>query len=90
MRRTAEIEQELASRVDQRVLRWFADVERMDESLQFLGRSGTTVEAVRQCTKYRNDWRALAPLQILEFHETIFAGSGAISDRPPAPRWIIT
>ena len=31
MRRRAEIERELASRADQRVLRWFGHVERMDE-----------------------------------------------------------
>ena len=31
MRRRAGIEKELASRTDQRVLRWFAPVERMDE-----------------------------------------------------------
>ena len=32
MRRKAGIERTLASRVDQRVLRWFGHVERMDES----------------------------------------------------------
>ena len=31
VRRRAEIERELASRADQRVLRWFGYVERMDE-----------------------------------------------------------
>ena len=31
VRRRAEIERELASRADQRVLRWFGHVERMDE-----------------------------------------------------------
>ena len=31
VRRTAGIERELASRADQRVLRWFGNVERMDE-----------------------------------------------------------
>ena len=31
MRRSAGIEMELASRADQRVLRWFGHVERMDE-----------------------------------------------------------
>ena len=31
MRRRAGIEKELASRADQRVLRWFGQVERMDE-----------------------------------------------------------
>ena len=33
MRRRAGIERELASRADQRVLRWFGRVERMDEYL---------------------------------------------------------
>ena len=31
VRRTAGIERELASRADQRVLRWFGHVERMDK-----------------------------------------------------------
>ena len=31
VRKRAGIERELASRADQRVLRWFGDVERMDE-----------------------------------------------------------
>ena len=31
VRRRAGIERELASRIDQRVLRWFGHVERMDE-----------------------------------------------------------
>ena len=31
VRRRPEIERELVSRVDQRVLRWFGNVERMDE-----------------------------------------------------------
>ena len=31
MRRRAEIEMELSSRADQRVLRWFGHVERMDD-----------------------------------------------------------
>ena len=35
VRRRAGIERELASRVDQRVLRWFGHVERMDEYRMF-------------------------------------------------------
>ena len=31
MRRRARIERELANRTDQRILRWFGHVERMDE-----------------------------------------------------------
>ena len=87
VRRRAGIERELASRADQRVLRWFGHVERMDESLMArkvlmaevsggwvrgrprlgwmdgvkvaLGNRGMTVEAARQCTKDRKEWRAL-------------------------------
>ena len=81
VRRRAGIETELASRADQRVLRWFGHVERMDEDRMArrvlmaevsggrvrgrlrlggmdgikaaLGNRGMTVEAARQCTKYR-------------------------------------
>ena len=37
VRRRAGIERELARRVDQRVLRWFAHVKRMDEYLWLEG-----------------------------------------------------
>ena len=85
--RRAGIERELASRADQRVLRWFGHVERMDDYLMArralmaevsggrvrrrprlgwmdgvkvtLGNRGMTVEAARQCTKDRKEWRAL-------------------------------
>ena len=85
--RSAGIEMELASRADQRVLRWFGHVERMDDYNMArrvlmaevsggrvrgrprlgwtngvkvaLGNRGITVEAARQCTKYRKEWRAL-------------------------------
>ena len=80
-------ERELESRADQRVLRWFGHVERMDEHRMarrmlmaevseglvqprpwfgwmdgvnvVLGNKGITVEAVRQCSKYWKEWRAL-------------------------------
>ena len=83
----AGIERELASRADQRVLRWFGHVEKMDEfrmarrvlmaevsggrvrgipRLRWtdgvkvaLGNRGMTVEALRQCAKDRQEWRAL-------------------------------
>ena len=45
MRRRAGIVRELASRVDQRVLRWFGHVERMDESR--LARRVLTAEVSR-------------------------------------------
>ena len=90
VRRRAGIERELASRADQRILRWFGYVERiyeyhmarrvlmaevsggwvrrrprllrlgwMDGVKVALGNRGMTVEAARQCTKDRKDWRAL-------------------------------
>ena len=87
VRRRAGIEMQLASRADQRVLRWFGHVERMDDYRMArrvlmaevsggrvqarprlgwmdgvkvaLGNIGMTVEAVRQCTKDRREWRAL-------------------------------
>ena len=87
VRRRAGIERELASRADQRLLRWFRHVERMDEyrmtrrvliavvsggrvrgrprlgwmnSVKVaLGNRRMTVEAGRQCVKYRKEWRAL-------------------------------
>ena len=85
VRMRAVIERELASRKDQRVLRWFGHVERMDEYRKVrrvlmaeisggrvrgrqrvgwmdgvkvaLGNRGMTVEAARQCAKYRKEWR---------------------------------
>ena len=87
VRRRAGIERELAGRADQRVLRWFGHVERMDKQRMVrrvliaevnggqlrggprlgwmdgvkvaLGNRGMTVEAARQCTKDRKEWRAL-------------------------------
>ena len=86
MRRRAGIERELASRADQIVLRWFGNVERMDEygmtrrvlmaavsgewvrckprlgwmdGVKALGNRGMTVEAARQCSKDRKEWRPL-------------------------------
>ena len=87
VRRRAGIERELASRADQRVLRWFAHVEKMDEYHMArrvlmaevsrgrvrgtprlgwmdgvkvaLGNTKMTVEAPRQCSNDRKEWRAL-------------------------------
>ena len=85
MHRRAGIEKELASRADQKVLRWFGQVERMDgyrirvsmaevsggwvrgrprlgwmDGVKVaLGNRGMTMEAARQCTKDRKEWRAL-------------------------------
>ena len=87
MHRRAGIEKELASRADQKVLRWFGQVERMDgyhmtirvsmaevsggwvrgrprlgwmDGVKVaLGNREMTVEAARQCTKDRKEWRAL-------------------------------
>ena len=87
VRRRAGREMELVSRADQRVLRWFGHVKRMDDYRMVrrvlmteisggrvrgrprlgwidgvkvaLGNRGMTVQAARQCTKDRNEWRAL-------------------------------
>ena len=53
MRRRAGIERELASRADQRVLRWFGHVERMGEYR--MARRVMMVEAARQCEKNRKE-----------------------------------
>ena len=95
VRRSDGIERELASRADQRVLRWFGHVERMDDyrmAMQkgvdaevsggwvrgrqrfgwidgvkvALDNRGMTVEAARQCVKYRK-----------------FAWPSVVSDGPP-------
>ena len=77
VRRRARIESKLASTADQRVLRWFGHVERMDEYCiarrvlraevsegRVRGRptlgwmDGVKVEAARQCSKDRKEWRA--------------------------------
>ena len=87
VRRRAGIEILLASRADQRVLRWFGHAERIDDDRMArrvlmaevsggrvrgrprlawmdgvkvaLGNRLMTVEAARQCTKDRKEWRAL-------------------------------
>ena len=87
VRRKAKNETELASGADQRVLRWFGHVERMDvyrmarrvlmaevrvgwargrprldwmDGVKVaLGNREITLEAARQCTEDRKDWRAL-------------------------------
>ena len=74
MRRRAGIERELASRVDQRVLRWFGHVEKWMSKWRAergrprlgwmytvkvaLGNRRMTVEAARQCAEDRKEWRA--------------------------------
>ena len=86
VRRRAGIERELASRAEQRVLKWFGQVERMDKYRRArrvlmaevsgrrvrgrprlgcmdgvkvaLGNREMPVEAGRQCSKDRKEWRA--------------------------------
>ena len=53
VRRRAGIERELASRADQRVLKWFGHVERMGEYR--MARRVMMVEAARQCEKNRKE-----------------------------------
>ena len=66
VRRRAGIERELASRADQRVLRWFGHVERMDDyrmarSMLMAEVSGGRVRLDGWCEgglrQQRNDWR---------------------------------
>ena len=79
MRRRAGIENEFASREDQRVLRWLGHVERMDEYRiarrvprlgwmdgvnVALGNREVTVEAASKCSKDRKEWRALVHMQL--------------------------
>ena len=47
-----------------------------------LGNRVMTVEAARQCAKYRKEWRALVHMKQDEFHATIFAWHCVLSDRP--------
>ena len=37
-----------------------------------LGNRGMTVEAARQCAKYRKEWRAVVHMELNEFHTAIF------------------
>ena len=90
VRRRAGIERKITNRADQRVLRRFVHVERMDEYCMArrvlmadvsggrvrgrpmldwlvgvkvaLGNRGMMVEAARQCTEDRKEWRALVHL----------------------------
>ena len=69
VRMRAGIERELGSRADQRVLRWFGHVKRMDEYRMAsmvldwmdgvkvaVGNRGMTVEAARQFANDRKEW----------------------------------
>ena len=40
----------------------------MDGVKEALGNSGMTVKAAQQCAKDRKEWRALAPMELNEFH----------------------
>ena len=44
----------------------------MDGVKVALGNRRMTVEAARQCAKYRKDWRALVHMKLNEFHAAIF------------------
>ena len=73
MRRRAGIEKELASRADQRVLRWFGHVERMDEYRMAI-KSKCNIAEVTEADfiKTNNDYTT--PL-LLNFKETVFVGN---------------
>ena len=62
----------------------------MDGMKVALGNRGMTVEAARQCTKDRKEWRALVHMQQNEFHAAIFAWPCVISDRPLMLWWLST
>ena len=53
-----------------------------------LGNRGMTVEAARQCAKYRKEWRALVHIYLNEFHSAIFAWPCVLSYRPPVLWWL--
>ena len=53
-----------------------------------LGNVGMTVEAARQCAKYRKEWRALVHMELNEFHAAIFAWPCVLLDRPPVLWWL--
>ena len=46
------------------------------------------MEAARQNTKDRKEWRALVHVQLNEFHAAIFAWPCVLSDRPPVLWWL--
>ena len=46
----------------------------MDGLTVALGNRGMTVEAARQCTKNRKEWRALLHMQLMEFHGPFLRG----------------
>ena len=60
----------------------------MDGVKVALGNRGMTVEAARQCAKDRQEWKALAHMQLNEFHAAIFAWPCVLSDRPPVLWWL--
>ena len=53
-----------------------------------LGNRGMTVEAERQCTKNRKEWRALVQMLLNEFRAAIFTWPCVLSDRPPVLWWL--
>ena len=55
----------------------------MDGAKVALSNRGMTVEAARQCTKDRKEWRALVHVKLYEFQAAIFAWPCVLSDRPP-------
>ena len=56
VRRRAKIEREIASRVDQRVLRWFGHMERVDEYRMVRGVLMAEVTGARVRVKPRVGW----------------------------------
>ena len=58
----------------------------MDGVKVALGNRGMTVEAARQCAKYRKEWRAI--LKLNEFHAAILPWHCVLSDPPPVLWWL--
>ena len=60
----------------------------MDGVKVALGNRGMTMEAERQCSKDRKEWRALVQVKLNEFHAAIFAWPCVLSDSPPVLWWL--
>ena len=53
-----------------------------------LGNRGMTVEAARQCSKNRKEWRALVHISLNDFQAAIFAWPCVLSDLPQELWWL--
>ena len=81
VRRRAGIERELASRADQRVLRWFGQVERMDEYRMARRRLMAEVSGGRLRGKPRLGWIDGVKVSLGNRRMTVEAASQCAKDR---------